>query len=92
MNMYVFTDLQRVMAERVGERLGRRILVGQYNHVVDSFHIYGSYFDDFKGFLKTVKNRSWEQRTYRTEEVQVFIEEAREKIAAELAAEKEVGR
>ena len=92
MNMYAFTGLQRAMAKRVGERLGRRILVGQYNHVVDSFHIYGSYFDDFKGFLKTVKNRSWEQRTYRTEEVQVFIEEAREKIAAELAAEKEVGR
>ena len=86
MNMYAFTDLQRAIAERVSQRLGRPIAVGQYNHVVDSFHIYGSYFEDFKGFLVTLESRTFEQRTYRTEEVQVFIEEAREKIAASLGA------
>ncbi len=80
MNMYAFTDLQRAVAERIGERIGREIKVGQYNHVVDSFHIYGSYFEDFEGFLKSVEARTWEQRTYRTEDVQILIDEAREKI------------
>ena len=84
MNMYAFTDLQRHVAERISERLGHRIVAGQYNHVVDSFHIYGSYFEDFKGFLGTVESRTFEQRTYRTRDVQVLIDEAREKIAAAL--------
>ncbi len=85
MNMYAFTDLQRIVAERVSEKLGRTIVAGQYNHFVDSFHIYGSYFDEFEGFLKTVEVRSFEQRVYTTSMVQVLIDEARERIAAALA-------
>jgi len=92
MNMYAFTDLQRHVAERVSAELGRPIRVGQYNHIVDSFHIYGSYFEDFKGFLQTVESRSFEQRTYRTADVQVLIDEAREKIAAALAKERAGGQ
>lgn len=89
MNMYAFTDLQRHVAERLSERLGREIRPGQYNHIVDSFHIYGSYFADFEGFLKTIESRSFEQRTYRTEDVQVLIDEAKANIAASLEREKQ---
>jgi len=88
MNMYAFTDLQRYVAECVSERLGRNIEVGQYHHIVDSFHIYGSYFPEFEGFLKSVEQRTFEQRTYRTEDIQILIDEAREKIAARLQQEK----
>jgi thymidylate synthase len=88
MNMYAFTDLQRLVAERLTETLDREIKVGQYNHVVDSFHIYGSYFEDFKGFLQTVESRTFAQRTYRTEDVQILIDEAREHIAAALEKER----
>lgn len=88
MNMYAFTDLQRVVAERVSEGLGREIRVGQYNHVVDSFHIYGSYFADFGGFLRTLETRTFEQRTYRTAEVQELIDEAKAKVAAALQNER----
>lgn len=87
MNMYAFTDLQRSVAERISARLGRVIEAGQYNHVVDSFHIYGSYFDDFEGFLNSVQVRSWEDRTYRTEDVQELIDEARQKVKQALARE-----
>ena len=87
MNMYAFTDLQRALAERISERLGRAITPGQYNHVVDSFHIYGSYFADFEGFLKSVSARTWEQRTYRTEDVQPLIDEARLKLREALERE-----
>ncbi len=88
MNMYAFTDLQRYVAERISERLGRDIQVGQYHHIVDSFHIYGSYFLEFEGFLKSLEQRTFEQRTYRTEDIQILIDEAREKIAARLQQEK----
>lgn len=89
MNMYAFTELQKTMAQRLSERLGREIAVGQYNHFVDSFHIYGSYFAEFEKFLQTVQARSWEQRTWTMAQVEPLIEEAREKIARDLQAERE---
>ncbi len=85
MNMYVFTELQKLLAEQLSDRMERPIQVGQYNHIADSFHIYGSYFEDFKGFLETLERRTFEQRTYTMEQVAPLIEEAREKIAASLA-------
>ncbi|MDD3773714.1 MAG: thymidylate synthase [Patescibacteria group bacterium] len=86
MNMFAFTELQKVIAERVSIGLGRPIAVGQYDHIADSFHIYGSYFEDFvQGFLVSLEARSFEQRTYRTEQVAPLFKEAREKIAAKPA-------
>ncbi len=89
MNMYAFTELQRAIAERLGERLGREIRVGQYNHVVDSYHIYGSYFEEMAKFLATVEARSFEERTWTMEQMQPLIEEARERVAASLERERE---
>ncbi|MHB1001407.1 MAG: thymidylate synthase [Armatimonadota bacterium] len=92
MNMYAFTDLQRMMAEELTEKLGRKIRVGQYTHIADSFHIYGSYFDEFERFLNTLESRSFEDRTFNTEDVQDIIDEAREQITKSLQAEAESGR
>lgn len=89
MNMYAFTDLQRLVAERVSERLGREIKVGQYNHIVDSYHIYGSYFEEMERFLQTVQVRSWEERTWTMEQIEPLIAEARERIARHLERERE---
>lgn len=89
MNMYAFTDLQRLVAERVSERLGREIKVGQYNHIVDSYHIYGSYFEEMERFLQTVQVRSWEERTWTMEQIEPLIKEARERIARHLERERE---
>lgn len=92
MNMYAFTDLQRQVAEALSERLGREIRPGQYIHTASSFHIYGSYFEEFQHFLQSVERRTWEQRTYRTEDVQEMIDEARAEIAESLRVERETGR
>jgi thymidylate synthase len=51
MNMFAFTELQLEVAREVGVR------TGEYLHVADSFHIYGSYFDEFEGFLSLVEKR-----------------------------------
>lgn len=88
MNMYAFTELQRVVAERLSERLGREIAVGQYNHIVDSYHIYGSYFEEMKAFLRTLEVRSWEERTWTMAQIEPLIEEARERIKQQLESER----
>ncbi|MBN1342521.1 MAG: hypothetical protein JXQ73_07565, partial [Phycisphaerae bacterium] len=60
MNMYAFTELQRMVADQIG------VACGEYIHVADSFHIYGSYFDEFEGFLQIVNQRSKDELCYET--------------------------
>ena len=57
MNMYAFTELQKEMAKRLSEKRGEEIVPGEYRHLGFSFHIYGSYFNEFEGFLKLVEKR-----------------------------------
>lgn len=58
MNMYAFVELQKLVADRVG------VEAGEYCHIVDSFHIYGSYFDEFESFLKLVNTRTPQDRVW----------------------------
>jgi len=90
MNMWAFTDLQRLVAEEVGLRLGRKIRPGPYAHIVDSFHIYGSYFREFEGFLESCRKRSFAERTWdsRDEIVQAAFESARRLLLMEKEADR----
>lgn len=85
MNMWAFTDLQRYVAEEVGKRLGSALRPGPYAHIVDSFHIYGSYFSEFEGFLNSCQKRSFEDRVWDStnELVQAAFQTGRATIAAE---------
>ena len=83
MNMFAFTDLQRMVAERVSQKIGRKIKVGKYVHIADSYHIYGSYYKDFRGFLETLRKRSFGERTWSTSFAEPFFEEARRKLKKE---------
>jgi len=51
MNMFAFTELQKMVADDLG------VATGEYVHVADSFHIYGSYFKEFEGFLRSIRER-----------------------------------
>jgi thymidylate synthase len=88
MNVFALTDLQRVVAGRVAARTGRAVRVGRYADLVDSFHIYGSYFHDFEGFLRMVEKRSFEERTWPSAYAEPMFEEARDR----LRKEKEEGK
>ena len=69
MNMYAFTELQRDVAEAVG------VEPGEYTHIADSFHIYGSYFDEIEVLLRMARERSVEDRTFSAEDMrEVFVE------------------
>jgi thymidylate synthase len=80
MNIFAITDLQKLIAQRISENLGSEVKVGRYVDISDSFHIYGSYYDEFKGFLQTVETRSFEQRTWNTEFAEPMFQEARERL------------
>lgn len=77
MNMFALTQLQAKIAARITELSGRKIELGRYVHQADSYHIYGSYFEEFRNrFLKAIGTRSFEQRTYRYEDMREIMEEA----------------
>jgi thymidylate synthase len=88
MNMYAFTSLQEQVAKEVGAE------VGPYIHTAASFHIYGSYFGEFQGFLKAMETRTFAQRTWRTDDLFVaeMMDEAREQVATSIERERETGR
>ena len=83
MNIFALTDLQRVIAERLSEKMGKPVKVGRYVDIVDSFHIYGSYFGEFKGFLKSVEERTFEQRTWNSEFAEPMFEDGRKRLEEE---------
>jgi thymidylate synthase len=81
MNIFALVQMQKMIAARVSERLGREVRVGRYVHFADSYHIYGSYFREFEGrFLGALTKRSFEQRTMRYDDVRDLMEEARPRI------------
>ncbi|MBI5687770.1 MAG: hypothetical protein HZC54_22085 [Verrucomicrobia bacterium] len=78
MNMFALVQLQKKIAARVSELLGREVALGRYCHIADSYHIYGSYFREFEGrFLGALQKRTFEQRTMRYDDVKDMMEEAR---------------
>ena len=83
MNVFALTDLQRLIAEKIAAQTGRSVRVGRYADLVDSFHIYGSYFEEFKGFLSLIEKRSFEERTWPSDYAEPMFAEAREKLKKE---------
>jgi thymidylate synthase len=75
MNMYAFTELQKEVARQVG------VETGEYVHVADSFHIYGSYFAEFEGFLGMIARRP--DRTFTTEFARPMFEDGVRRVLAE---------
>ena len=86
MNIFALTDLQRILAERICERTGKPVRVGRYVDITDSYHIYGSYRDEVKErFLRSIRDRSFEQRTWRSDNpiIQAGMQRGREQIEGE---------
>ena len=78
MNIFALVQLQQRIAARISKLTGREVLVGRYVHMVDSYHIYGSYFREFEGrFLGALQKRTFEQRTLRYADVGEMMEEAK---------------
>jgi thymidylate synthase len=64
MNVYALTDLQRIMAGRIAERIDSPVRVGRYVDISDSLHIYGSYLKDAAVEVEKMRNTPFHQRAW----------------------------
>jgi thymidylate synthase len=75
MNMFALIQLQKKIAEKISEQTGKKVKLGRYVHQADSYHIYGSYFKEFEErFLSNIQKRTFEQRTFRYEDMKEIME------------------
>jgi thymidylate synthase len=78
MNIFALVQLQQKIANRVSELTGRIVKLGRYCHLADSYHLYGSYFQEFGSrFLAALEKRTFEQRTLRYQDLRESMESAR---------------
>lgn len=92
MNLYAITDLQRLLTEEISAKSGKNILPGRHVDISDSFHIYGSYFEEFQSaFLALMEKRTFEQRVWRTEQVAEFLHAGKLQLLNGKPGEPEVG-
>ena len=77
MNMFALLRLQARLCTMIGERSDLTVRPGRYVHQADSYHIYGAYFREFEErFIAGLGRRTFEQRTFRYEDVKDIMEEA----------------
>ena len=83
MNAFALTDLQRLIAQQISQRIGRNVRVGRYVDICDSFHIYGSYFQEFLPELQKMQDTDYRERAWPSDHpaIQIMFEETREKLA-----------
>ena len=83
MNAFALTDLQRTIAGAISHKLGQQVRVGRYVDICDSFHIYGSYFEEVRPEFEKMKAGNWQERAWPTDHpaLQMMFDETRDKIA-----------
>ena len=87
MNDFAFIDLGKKLAERTSELRREEVRLGRFLDQSDSYHIYGSYFNEFfEGFIKLLFDRKdFADRTWTTEFAQPFFDEAKPLIKKKIA-------
>ncbi len=83
MNVYALADLQRIIAQKISEKIGKTVTAGRYVDISDSLHIYGSYFEGVSREVEKMRSGSFEQRSWRSNHpaFEMMTKEAREKLA-----------
>jgi thymidylate synthase len=77
MNADAFIYWMGLMAEEIGRRAKREVRLGRYCDKSDSFHVYGKDLQAFEDlFMKGMHERTFEARTYRTEDLASMMQEA----------------
>ncbi|MFA5251335.1 MAG: thymidylate synthase [Phycisphaerae bacterium] len=83
MNVYVLTDLQRIIAGKISKKINRQVTVGRYVDISDSLHIYGSYFKDAGKEVEKMRQSPFSGRAWQSTHpaFEMMTKEAREKLA-----------
>jgi len=86
MNAFAFIALADRVASEVAARTGRPLRLGRFVDRSDSFHIYGRRLADFESrFIRSLRERSFEERTYTREQAEPIFEDARREIPEKIA-------
>ena len=82
MNVYALTDLQRIIAEKISEKIDKPVSVGRYVDISDSLHIYGSYFSEAVPEIEKMKKTPFTDRAWSTTHpaFEMMTAEARENL------------
>jgi thymidylate synthase len=83
MNVYALTDLQRIIAEQISQKINKSVSVGRYVDITDSLHIYGSCFDEAEKEVEKMRETPFTQRAWQTTHpaFQMMTEEAKQNLA-----------
>ena len=77
MNMFALIMLQQKIANRIAELSGLDVGLGRYVHQADSYHIYGSYMEEFESrFMRMYRERSFAERCFRYDDMKPIMDEA----------------
>ncbi|MBN1421816.1 MAG: hypothetical protein JXP34_23785 [Planctomycetes bacterium] len=86
MNAFAFIALAERVADEVAARTGLPIRLGRYLDRSDSFHIYGRRLADFESrFIRSLRERTFEERTFTREQAEPIFEDARREIPEKIA-------
>ena len=82
MNVYAITDLIARVAIRLRESTGRKVRIGRYVDISDSFHVYGKDMSAFEAEIKKMQISGYEGRSWRSDDptIGLMIDEARAKL------------
>ena len=83
MNVYAITDLQKIIAEKISEKINKPVAVGRYVDISDSLHIYGSYFDEVSPEIEKMRKSPFTERAWPSNHpaFEMMTIEARENLA-----------
>ena len=83
MNVYALTELQRIIAGKISDKIDQQVKVGRYVDITDSLHIYGSYFDEALPELEKMTDGNFASRAWSSDlpAFKMMTEEARQKLA-----------
>ncbi len=83
MNVYAMTDLQRIIAEKISEKINQPVAVGRYVDISDSLHIYGSNFNEVGKEVAKMRQSPFAERSWQSTHpaFQMMTTEARENLA-----------
>jgi thymidylate synthase len=83
MNVYAITDLQRIIAEQISEKINQQVTVGRFVDISDSLHIYGSYFNEVRKEVAKMRQSPFSERSWQSTHpaFQMMTTEAKENLA-----------
>lgn len=83
MNVYAFTDLQRIITEQISQKINQPVTPGRYVDISDSLHIYGSYFDEVAGEVEKMRQSPFTERSWKSTHpaFEMIVQETKEKLA-----------